>query len=246
MEPTKLENQIGQKLQNREIMPSAAAWDRLDAMLTVAEKPKKNYRWMFIAASFLGIALVATVFFQSQKTIQNEIKNPEIVNTNSLKEVPNNETVATTETPEKIINSKNEDTNIKEKKPIEKNKINKKPSFNSSIKSNQSIAQQGVQKNESTTNQKPEEKPNQTLIAEKTIATPKYMNANALLAEAEGKNNNQKTAIELPKSKYNIDAKSLLSQVDGELELSFRERVIQKVSKTYQAAKVAVSERNNN
>ena len=41
MEPNKLENQIREKLHSREIQPSAQAWDRLDAMLTVAEE-KKN------------------------------------------------------------------------------------------------------------------------------------------------------------------------------------------------------------
>ena len=36
MEPNKLENQFREKLNNREIQPSANAWDRLDAMLSVA------------------------------------------------------------------------------------------------------------------------------------------------------------------------------------------------------------------
>jgi len=36
-----------------------------------------------------------------------------------------------------------------------------------------------------------------------------------------------------------------LSQVDGELELSFREKVIAKVNKNYQTVKVALANRNN-
>jgi hypothetical protein len=44
MEPNKIDNQIRQKLNGREIQPSAQAWDRLEAMLVVSEvkKPKKN------------------------------------------------------------------------------------------------------------------------------------------------------------------------------------------------------------
>jgi hypothetical protein len=42
MELNKLENQIKEKLNSREIQPSAQAWDRLDAMLSVAEEKKKQ------------------------------------------------------------------------------------------------------------------------------------------------------------------------------------------------------------
>jgi len=41
-----------------------------------------------------------------------------------------------------------------------------------------------------------------------------------------------------------VNASNLLSQVDGELELSFREKIINKVSKKYQTVKVALSNRN--
>jgi hypothetical protein len=250
MEPTKFENHISHELKNREIAPSAAAWDRLDAMLTIAEKPKpkQSRKWMFIAASFVGIALVATVFLQSQKATQNAVKTPEIVNTNSLIKDTTNTAVATIETQPESKVSQNQSSNNKNQKTIKSiNAINSNPGFNSSIKSNQEITEKSVLKNEVIANQNQVEKPNETImIANKPISTPKYVNPSALLAEAEDKSNKQKTDIQLPKGRYNIDAKSLLSQVDGELELSFRQRVIQKVSKTYQQAKVAVSERNNN
>ena len=41
-----------------------------------------------------------------------------------------------------------------------------------------------------------------------------------------------------------VDAGNLLSQVDGELELSFREKVIGKINKNYQTIKVALANRN--
>ena len=57
MEPNKIDNQIREKLNAREIQPSAQAWDRLDAMLAVSEekKPKKGYGWFFVAASTILI-----------------------------------------------------------------------------------------------------------------------------------------------------------------------------------------------
>ncbi|UPT71649.1 MAG: hypothetical protein M0D53_04690 [Flavobacterium sp. JAD_PAG50586_2] len=47
------------------------------------------------------------------------------------------------------------------------------------------------------------------------------------------------------KSGVKVDAKSLLSQVDGELEMTFREKVISKVNKNYKEVKVALANRNN-
>ena len=41
-----------------------------------------------------------------------------------------------------------------------------------------------------------------------------------------------------------VNAANLLSLVDGELKLSFREKVISKINKNYQSVKVAVANRN--
>ena len=44
MEPNKLENKMREKLNKRTIQPSANAWDRLDAMLSVTEqKTEKKF-----------------------------------------------------------------------------------------------------------------------------------------------------------------------------------------------------------
>lgn len=42
MEQNKLETQIKEKLNSREIQPSEMAWDRLDAMLSVSEEKKQS------------------------------------------------------------------------------------------------------------------------------------------------------------------------------------------------------------
>jgi hypothetical protein len=46
------------------------------------------------------------------------------------------------------------------------------------------------------------------------------------------------------KTAVKVNPNTLLSQVDGELELSFREKVINKVNKNYQTVKVALANRN--
>jgi len=67
----KIDNQIKSKLNAREIQPSAQAWDRLDAMLTVTQdkKSKKGYGWFFVAASvvlFFGLGFF--IFNQNEET----------------------------------------------------------------------------------------------------------------------------------------------------------------------------------
>ena len=47
------------------------------------------------------------------------------------------------------------------------------------------------------------------------------------------------------KSSLTVDAKSLLSQVDGEVEYTFREKMLKKINKNYQEVKVALANRNN-
>jgi len=62
MEQHKLENEFKNKLNQREIKPSENSWDRLDAMLAVAEvkKPTRGYGWIYIAASIIGFAFLGT------------------------------------------------------------------------------------------------------------------------------------------------------------------------------------------
>lgn len=71
MEPNKLEQQMREKLNQREIQPSEMAWDRLDAMLSVAEttkKPKRN--WLYVAAAILVFVGLGTAFFNQKGEIQ--------------------------------------------------------------------------------------------------------------------------------------------------------------------------------
>ena len=63
-----------------------------------------------------------------------------------------------------------------------------------------------------------------------------------LLAAVTNSSKNESQLIK--KQLFIVNANSLLSQVDGELELSFREKVINKVSKNYQTVRVALANRN--
>lgn len=239
MEPNNIENQFREKLNNRVIQPSPNSWDRLDAMLTVADpivsqlakqKPKRNFRWMYFAASFLGFVLIATVFFsQTEDAIDSEHQKVVLQ--------------------EKTIESKgNESENVVEK-PVENNAIatvSEPESKNNKqrnkevvkLKSTAIILKETPTKLAINTADPENQIIKTPIISQKTEIK---VNASSLLASVENnqtpKSTNETVAI-------SVKANELLSQVDGELELSFREKLIKSVNKTYREVKVAVIKRN--
>ena len=80
------------------------------------------------------------------------------------------------------------------------------------------------------------------VVAEKAVQKKTLeINPEALLLALENESVANKTN---PKSKIKIDPSALLSQVDGEIELSFRQKVIKTINKNYNSTKVALATRN--
>ena len=78
------------------------------------------------------------------------------------------------------------------------------------------------------------------IISQEKIEMPKKVavNVDDLLASVE------KTSKKEANAKVKVNANSLLSQVDGELEQTFRQKVINRIGKNYQEVKVALANRN--
>jgi hypothetical protein len=235
MEPNNIEKDFREELNQRTIEPSDKAWDRLDAMLSVAEekKPKKKKRWLYVAAGLIGFLLVGTFFFNQNK---NTVETP--VNTVVVKE--NVKTDSVQKPVLNTIDSSKTEIAISEKPSIQNS--NKKEEKISNKKSNQLVKNEKNQIAESSiiikNNQENQSLNNQNPIVE----TSKNESVDQLLNSAE------KTVVAensaKPKTKIKVNANDLLNQVDGELELSFREKVITKVNKNYQTVKVALANRN--
>jgi hypothetical protein len=247
MEPNNMENQIKEKLNAREIQPSTQAWDRLDAMLTVAEEKKtKRFPFWFIgvAASVLVLLTVGLFIFNQEKSIS--IPNDEIVVTPKNQEpkindelpITNENQIATTNNPSKIKNKKsaisNQGVSI----------INQKSNQNSIINRDKEIeylvagdvaAVKDIPKVNST--EPIVVQPRKELVQKKST----YVDVDALLASAE---NSSKVQAKSKLDKIKVDANTLLSHADGEVEQTFREKVINSISKNYKEVKVALSNRN--
>ena len=225
MEPNKIDNQIREKLNAREIQPSAQAWDRLDVMLTVSEekKPKKGYGWFFVAAStilFLGLGFF---IFNSNET--QEINNSTPIVTTI------NEEIDTTET-----NKINEISVRNVKSLLVQNEINNsQPTRNKkSVETSKGIKEESVSEEKIT--------PNSQLPI---LTTYKYVSPENLLAEAQtGERTINLDNKIAPKSKVKIDVNSLLTSVEKELDVNHRETTLEKLNRKFQDAKSALANRN--
>lgn len=82
----KIEKEFKNQLDQREIKPSAVAWDRLDAMLTAAEskKEKPKFNWIYIAASLIGFFMLGYVFYNNSGESVEGISSKAVV-TNEAK-----------------------------------------------------------------------------------------------------------------------------------------------------------------
>ena len=243
MEPTKIDKQFREGLKNREIRPSAAAWDKLDAMLAVAEKPKKTFSWMYVAASFIGLVIISSVLYFQSDQVTNKNNSIEVVGKENII-IPNQKINENRE-------YKKTEIAIAEVKVSNQNHKNQR---NKTILKSVNTQKTGVQSSASPINQNIVQEivaiPNKIIKSSatehvKVQQQPKLIDPASLLADIENKNAGEKTTLKMPQAKYKSDPKALLAQVDGELDQSFREKVFTKIAKNYQTIKVAVSERNN-
>ncbi len=228
MEPNKLENDFRDKLAQRTLQPSAMAWDRLDAMLSVAEEKKKPKKrtWMYVAASFLGLLLMGTLFLkQGSSEIDTTVKsNDAVVAAPSAKSTDNTEVAApvvetVTEMPAAISNQ-----------PVQVAEVKHKPASTKTV-----AAPQVKNKNETL----PAVMQNNEAIAENIQEKPLVNDADKLLAESLAQNQgNTKRSIK-------VDSKSLLSSVEGELDQSFKEKAFNGAVKNFNAIKTSVANRNH-
>ena len=238
MEPNKLDLEIKQKLDARTIQPSAQAWDRLSAKLDIAEKTKskRNYKWIYFAASFVGFLLIGTVFFT--------VLDAEIID--------NNLPAVVLEQKKDVNNSDESKANNPNVSPRStQNKVLNEPQFiaNNSIKK-QSIELLNKEDTVSIINQSKE---NNAIVnsAENSnyqvVSKNRYISAEKLLAEvsnAKSEANTSIKTIERTRNGIAVNPNSLLSNAEAELNQSFRETAIEKINKNYNAIKTVLVNRN--
>jgi hypothetical protein len=225
MEPNKIDTQIKDKLNNRTIPPSASSWDRLDGMLSSTEKNKSinKYNWIAIAAAvvvFFGLGIFYITTPTSNPQIDKSIPVVKIGQTKNDSQLAIASIEVEKQSPILVqtnSNKNNTKTIVTEKKNIQE------------LESIQKIVAQEIALNpkiNSTTNYK-------------------YMSPEALLNEIQtgqkAITNNIKT---VSKNKIKINAATLLSGVEKELDSVYRETTLDKLNKNFNKIKTVIANRN--
>src|SRR5690606_1481344 len=192
----KIDREFRDKLALREISPSPQAWDRLDAMLNVAEQTQKKTTptnlW-YVAAAVLLLALALVMLF---KTAEPRVEIVEVP-----VEVPS------------VEQSEPVDTVIE----VTPEPVRRMPS--APAKKRRSVVNQQVAQNV------PSEIAPEPTIVEETLLTPVV-------------------AVPKQRKKIKIGPKALLSEVDAELERTFRERALKSIDEKFRRGKSAWVNRN--
>lgn len=250
MEPTKFENNIRQKLEEREIQPSSKAWDTLESMLPSEEvKRGLSIWWYALAASVVGVLLIVGIFNPSGiNTTEVQVATEEF-ETIVPQPKPNLDDVTTTSVA--VEQTKNTNQEIIQKKL--ENKVIKKETTDPITKTKTSIASQKVKQKEGEVDEKQTKNTKEITLhtqVNKVVAQVKELQhknntvtaseVEKLLAEAQKEITNQRIF-----SSSKVDPMALLGDVEYELDKSLRDKVFIALGDGYDAMKVALLDRIN-
>ncbi|MEP3207657.1 MAG: hypothetical protein ABJN95_00615 [Maribacter sp.] len=251
MEPNKFEKHIKKQLQEREIQPSANAWQRVAEKIGTAapESKKRHYVWYGVAASVIGLLIVSILYFNFRSpSDSSDIQ---------------------------IVETSDEPTETK----TDRARGFEMESEGAVVENDQIEAPSPVQVAKIVKDQLPELKDEITAVAEKTAnfsdnATEKVVAANhleeeiintkileivaavdslelnsAALTEAEVDNLLRSAQEEIVRDKLfnqngSVDAMALLTEVEDELDQSFRDQIFESLKAGFLKVRTAVADRN--
>lgn len=234
-----MEKDFREKLNQRAIQPSAAAWDRLDAMLTVAEgkKTRKPYGWLYVAAGILGFTLLATGYF----SLTEEIIDKGVENVVEGESTPNAGQALfpadTLSKPANVLGTKAHQAAERSAVAVAERESGP-PTVVPATPHEEGKAAPDIQPQQHVSDmaQTQHEKA-ETSLPVRSVK----VNVDELLASVE---KGQGAKFPSVQGKVKVDANGLLSQVDEELDLTFREKAFRAVSQKYQNVRVSLSNRN--
>lgn len=274
MAPIKLEDNMKERLEERTIEPTMAAWDKISSQLDIEQGTKKNKRvlWVSIAASFVGGALVALFVFQNMGT---DNTSTELVETESETlfvdptEVLKNKTESKSENLQQIEEAIVQEETTSVKQEVQPEYIGKQDVATTSknVKTTQGIAQVAqkekevknetaivsVQKQKVETSSLIKEDENlEKIITENTETVVVQVENKESVTDAEIEallKNAQRDIISkkiVNQNTNTVDANALLLDVEAEVApTSFRNKIFDAVVEGFEITRDAVANRNN-
>jgi len=245
METNKFEKHIQEKLKGREIQPSPEAWERISEQLETPEPSKrKNYFWYGIAASVVGLILISVLVFKESET--KSIPEVEIVNS------PKTDVKGEFEETIKPFEETKEASIVLEDVPKKSSEViqsdvvvrNVEPGKASNdvevkIEDNDTMAKLSV--SDARIDVKIAEMVAQVDAMEQDISALTDAEVDSLLRMAQQELLTEK----LFSDSGSVDAMALLSEVEEELDQSFRNQIFEKLKSGFIKVRTAVADRNN-
>lgn len=258
MAPIKLEDNIREKFETREIKPSVEVWKKLEEKLDSAQPKKKGKVFYYAAASLVGILILTSVFITrngldvNNKVVEEKIQlNQTELQTEIVPEKINSEEIVSEDkNSEKLNSEEKQKSNSEEVKAIPPIKS----SIDEKIESKETIA--NILNEEM---KKPVIKENLTISEEEKIISDKVNevvssvkklqenNTEVTITEVEKLLNNARRDIQAQRILNNpkVDATALLRDVEWELDKSFRDKVFEALGEGFQKVRTAIAERND-
>ena len=275
MAPIKFEENIREKLQERELQPNKDSWNELSKKLGHVPAPKSNRRvWMAVAAGFMGLLLVVSYVL----TTGNENKSTQLVDENIITPSEVDDVIETPRLEDNTLNtapvvaSEAVENDLDEPKMEAENKMIPKKVI-AIVNGNEGQSQGNTTTKEvnplikkeaiAEVKTEPKDLPNEKLEPNKEdLFVDNKVNAVVTAVRQMEESKNTVTAAEiedllvkaqrdiatnriLASSNKKIDPSALLQDVETEMERSFRDKVFEALGEGYNKVRTAVVERNN-
>ncbi|MEM9361081.1 MAG: hypothetical protein AAGA43_00530 [Bacteroidota bacterium] len=242
----KFEKHIKEKLETRKIDPSSEAWRKISEELSTTQKPKRKNTYRFaIAAGFIGFLLALGIFLFNSESNENTIPVPIVEIDTTPKEPFEKNRVLEFEPEEMEVAGISEQTSTEPKPNIlnepstaytlveihEVEEFEKMPLQDSTLAISEDIISKKVS-----------EVMNQvTLLEDKTDAEITDAEVDSLLRTAQ----REILTDKLLNPKGKVDAMALLTEVEDELDESFRDQLFEALKQGYLKVRNSVAARNN-
>ncbi len=246
MVPNKFENHIKEKLKGREIQPSADAWGKLsDQLNNTSQKPKnKGYYSYAIAAGFIGLLFISVLYFNIDNS--STTPNTQVVDTSkeAIEELNNSEVPKEKFTEVEIVEADKIELTQKNEKTASQNRFSDSKKQISLIKRVDPVPD---------TIHVGSEMPSEIIdikILEVVAQVDALENDNIDLTDAEVDSLLRRAQQEILASKvfrkdHTVDAMALLTDVENELDQSFRDKIFESLKTGFVKVRTAVADRNN-
>jgi len=247
MEPTKLEDHIKKTLKEREIKPSEAAWYKVKGQISQDFKPKRTGYYRYgIAAGFIGILILSVLYFTTYDVdLDQEIQTVTKPSTPII-DIDKEELLkAPLAEEESLVGGVEDSSEVTEEKSTKR--AEKGPKRELVISEDDQMVTTGGHQN------KVPEDPNELIDAKLAevlaVVTTHEENSEALTElEVDSMLRQAQKQILTEKrinSDKSVNPEELLSQVEEELDQSFRDKILEKLKSGYNKVRTAVADRNN-